>query len=194
MFAGRHISIRIYVGGLFVLLTLAIGFTMAALFYTRMKTAISSTSSELFDRTASLVATSLAAQRAQIKVGLELAALGDLARARTLAERLESKDVLADALAASSWAVAAYVGYPNGDFFELRHLARGEAGFGAHPPQTRFVIESVERRLGGSGRRLVRVLRRGDASVSARSRRSRRYRFDPRTRPWYSSAGASRRA
>jgi class 3 adenylate cyclase len=185
MFAGRHISIRVYVGGLFVLLTLAIGFTMAALFYTRMKTAIASTSSELFSRTASLVATSLAAQRAQIRVALSLASLDDLAHARTLAERLASKDVLVGALGASSWAVAAYVGYPNGDFFELRHLAKGESGFGVHPPQTRFVIESIEHGTGEPGRRLIFY----DAAMGRIGERAElAYRFDPRTRPWFHAA------
>jgi class 3 adenylate cyclase len=145
MFAGRHISIRVYVGGLFVLLTLAIGLTMAALFYTRMRAAIASTSSELFDRTASLVATSVSAQAAQITVALSFASLSDLARAQTLAERLAMKDVLTEALDASSWAIAAYVGYANGDFFELHRLDPGEPGFGAFPPRSRYVIQSIER-------------------------------------------------
>ena len=52
MFGGRHIPIRIYVGGIFIVLTLAIGISMAGLFYARMKSAIASTSADLFARTA----------------------------------------------------------------------------------------------------------------------------------------------
>jgi len=86
MLFGRHIPIRIYVGGLFVILTLAIGLSMAALFYARMKSAIATTSGELFARTATDVGTSLAAQRTQLALGLGFAARSGLRTSHTTAE------------------------------------------------------------------------------------------------------------
>jgi len=188
MFAGRHIPIRVYVAGLFVILTLAIGFSMAGLFYSRMRAAIASTSAVLFDRTASEVAENLSAQRAQIAVSLGFAAQSGLAEAHSTAARMHYVDTLRQELTASSWVVAAYVGYPNGDFIELRRRPIGRTAFGVLGPAVRYILFSVERGPGGApGRHIIFY---GAAMRVLSQRDDRGFRFDPRTRPWYGVASA----
>ncbi len=187
MFFGRHIPIRIYVGGLFVILTLAIGLSMAALFYARMKSAIATTSGELFARTATDVGTDLAAQRKQLGLALAFASRSGLRAAHTTGERMGYIDVLHQELEASSWVVAAYAGYPNGDFFELRRRPVGRTAFGDLAPNVAFIMFSVER--GGNGPRPGRHVIYYDASMHVLYERNHpAFRFDPRKRPWYAIA------
>lgn len=187
MFSGGRIPIRIYVGGLFIVLTLAIGLSMAALFYARMKSTVMVMSNDLFDRTATLVAADVAAQRSQIAVSLGFAARSELARATTLAARLRALDVLGETLEANPWVVAAYVGYPDGNFLLVRRRPEVRTSIGNVPPRTQFLVQSIDRSTGAPrGEYLFYDARLQQIAARAAPE----YRFDPRSRPWYAAAGS----
>ncbi|WP_148862126.1 HD domain-containing phosphohydrolase [Marinobacter fonticola] len=65
-----------------------------------------------------------------------------LAQAETLDERLEHLDVLADILRINHIVDAAYMGYPNGEFFLLRRMPEDDTFLGA-PGATQFVLQTI---------------------------------------------------
>lgn len=173
----RHVPLRIYLGVLFGIAMFAIGLTIAGLFYARMKGAIVANSSAVFDDTANLVAREVRYNRNEIAVSLQLAAETQLATATTFDERMRHLDVLGTILKSNSLAQAAYAGYPDGSFFMLRRLP--EAGGEKPPPQAAFIVRAAfpnaPGRIAFLDANMHRILEKTDP----------KYRFDPRTRPWF---------
>ncbi len=182
----RRIPIRAYACGLFIALTLAIGCSMAGLFYTRMRSAIIATSNQLFDRTASIVAGGIAAERSQIALSLEFAAGSELARARTFTGRRAAIGVLHDTIAGNPWLVSAYAGYPDGDFLLLRRVPAQHPGLGVVPAGTAFMLQTIDRSTNALHGRYAFF----DARMHSLGERDEPgYRYDPRSRPWFAARG-----
>ena len=168
-------------GVIFIVLTLAIGFSMAGLFYARTKDAVIEASSRLFDRTGAVMVEELQSERALISLALNFAGRSELAREVTPDARLRDVGVLEELLNAQSSLVAAYVGYPDGDFYLLRRAAELR-GVGPIPAGTRFILQSIER----SSTELRGTYRFFDERMSMLGRRDDPgYRYDPRSRPWF---------
>lgn len=112
-----------------------------------------------------------------------------LGEAENLEQRLDRLPVLADILASSEVVSAVYAGYPDGDFVLLRKvLSSGTLQFPDAPEGTRYLLQTITQgREGVPGEwrfynaDMVRLEQR---SVPG-------YRYDPRTRPWYSAARSS---
>lgn len=112
-----------------------------------------------------------------------------LGEAENLEQRLDRLPVLADILASSEIVSAVYAGYPDGDFVLLRKvLSSGTLQFPDAPEGTRYLLQTITHgREGVPGEwrfynaDMVRLEQR---SVPG-------YRYDPRTRPWYSAARSS---
>ncbi|TJZ74831.1 HD domain-containing phosphohydrolase [Chitiniphilus eburneus] len=117
---------------------------------------------------------------------VRLLARHDFARATTLEQRLQSLPYLTQALASQPAQSAIYAGNDQGDFFLLRRYdpATMDDRFKA-PPQTGFVVQSVER---GSGTVRGRYLFFDAALRRLGERDEAQYLFDPRQRPWYAAA------
>ncbi len=165
-----------------IAVTLAIGLATAWLFYARMKSAVIENSGQLFERTAAVVEEEVTAANGRIDLALGFATDSRLATAGTFDARLNAVPILRDALAASSWLVAAYVGYPNGDFLELLRVPARGSQFDPLPPATAFVLESIDR-VGAAYNGRYRF---ADAQMRIIARRDApSYRYDPRARPWY---------
>ncbi|MFV3337060.1 HD domain-containing phosphohydrolase [Pseudomonas sp. NY15349] len=108
--------------------------------------------------------------------------------AQTPAQRLERLPQLVETLDANRMLSAAYMGYPNGEFLLVRRLREPQLlqRFAA-PPGTAFLVQSVSREGGavqGEWRFYDRALNL--LQVQARPK----YRYDPRTRPWFIEASA----
>ncbi len=104
------------------------------------------------------------------------------------AQRLERLPQLVETLDANRMLSAAYMGYPNGEFLLVRRLREPQLlqRFAA-PPGTAFLVQSVSREGGavqGEWRFYDRALNL--LQVQARPK----YRYDPRTRPWFIEASA----
>ncbi|MCE5995240.1 phosphohydrolase [Pseudomonas sp. KCA11] len=108
--------------------------------------------------------------------------------AQNPAQRLERLPQLVETLDANRMLSAAYMGYPNGEFLLVRRLREPLLlqRFAA-PPGTAFLVQSVSREGGavqGEWRFYDRALNL--LQVQARPK----YRYDPRTRPWFIEASA----
>lgn len=178
----RRVPIQAYLAALFALVTLAIGLSTAMLFYSRMKSASLNTATTNFGRISALMAQRVLQMRLDIGYKLALATGSRLASARTFADRFAAKDGLIPILNANRLVVAAYVGYPDGEFLLLRRIQPADDPPPSVRTQGAFVVRGVERTPKGMRARfwfydermrlLVVVDRPG-------------FRFDPRARPWF---------
>src|SRR5208282_3541289 len=99
----------------------------------------------LYDRTALAISESLTKTRREIYFALGLATRSPLASAATFSQRMQAATDLAPVLNADPIVVAAYVGYPNGDFLLLRRLQDTDNA----PPLSAFVLQSIQRTANG---------------------------------------------
>ena len=114
----------------------------------------------------------------------DLLALQPLARARSLAARLEALPVMRLGVGGEAPVAAAYAGYDDGSFFLLRPLADDAATtlFDA-PAGSAFLVQSVE--VAASGARSATYVFFDAALRELERRVPASYEFDPRSRPWY---------
>ncbi len=170
----RGISIQVYVAILFIGLGLAVGISTAFLGYTQLKDLAIAASSRIFRDYAQSVAEAIAQSKANIATSLVFIANNRLVEARTLDQRMEHLSVLAEALNQTPQLSETYVGYPDGDFFELHRAPQG------------YIVESVERHTGAGVLGQLLVL---DPRLRVVSRRTvPGYRLDPRSRIWFKDA------
>lgn len=121
------------------------------------------------------------------QVTLHLLSTSSLASAKTLEQRLQRLQTLADVLAGNPLASAIYVGYDSGEFFLVRPLDTPVVRklFDA-PPMSNFLVQSIERTPSGQVRGEYLFY---TASLRLIQRRVQaEYRFDPRTRGWFQEA------
>ncbi|GLO13364.1 hypothetical protein PPUJ20028_19450 [Pseudomonas putida] len=109
--------------------------------------------------------------------------------AHTQAQRLERLPQLVETLDANRMLSAAYMGSPNGDFLLVRRLRDPQLlqRFAA-PPGTAFLVQSVSRGESGVVQGEWRYYDRALNLLQAQAKPE--YRYDPRTRPWFSEASA----
>lgn len=111
--------------------------------------------------------------------------------AESLDERLPYLPALAESLAGSELVSAIYLGYPDGDFLLIRDLegVKSEAEL-AGPTGSRYLMQSVERE--NDGNTVRGVWQFYDENLRLMTERSLPdYRFDPRSRTWFSRALAA---
>lgn len=111
--------------------------------------------------------------------------------AESLDERLPYLPALAESLAGSELVSAIYLGYPDGDFLLIRDLegVKSEAEL-AGPTGSRYLVQSVERE--NDGNTVRGVWQFYDENLRLMTERSLPdYRFDPRSRTWFSRALAA---
>ncbi|MGA2392979.1 MAG: adenylate/guanylate cyclase domain-containing protein [Candidatus Lustribacter sp.] len=182
MLSRWHIPIQPYLTALFAIITLVIGLSTAALFYDRMKTASLNDANLAFDQVSTRIAQQLLQVRLEVQYGLALATAGRLANTPSFNARLAAKDGLWLLLNANGLVTAAYVGYPNGDFLLFRKIRAGDRP----PPSLRgsavYLLRTVENRGTGEIARLS-FYDRNRKLIAVRV--DPKFRFDPRTRPWF---------
>lgn len=118
---------------------------------------------------------------------IRLLSYDPIAEADNLPERLDRLPVLVESLAANKMLSAVYVGYPNGEFLLVRRLRGAELKqrFAA-PEGSAFLVQSETLGDGGAMVGEWRFYDRELALLKTEVRPD--YRFDPRTRPWFSEA------
>ncbi|QSP93354.1 phosphodiesterase [Marinobacter salinisoli] len=109
-----------------------------------------------------------------------------LGRAVTLAERLERLPAISSILQASDVASAIYVGYPNGEFFQLRKVkSSGSVQFPDAPPGAAYFVQGSAAH-GSSEQSLRRFYDAQMRPLADRKLEGQIY--DPRTRDWFRNA------
>lgn len=107
--------------------------------------------------------------------------------AGNLAQRLERLPQLVESLDANKMLSAAYIGYPNGEFFLVRRLRdqQQRQSFAA-PPGTTFLVQSIS--AGGDGTLLGEWRFYDQALTLLTAQVMPDYHYDPRSRPWFVDA------
>lgn len=181
----RSHPLRYQIATAFTALVLAVGGLTAWVSYSRGSRILEASAIELATRSIREGGAELERVLAPARATVRLLALQPVATGSSLAARLQGLDFFIEALRLNATVVSYYVGYDDGDFFLVRRVAAGEGrAFGA-PPETRFVVQSIE---DGAGRFIY--LDEGGARLGAAPWPQARA-FDPRRRPWYSAARAA---
>lgn len=157
-------------------------------------------------REAILLASSDSAQRISMQIServhrivdpadatLRLLAFDPITTASGLAQRLHRLPVLVRLLEQNQLLSAVYVGYPDGQFLLVRPLRNAEVRLRVGAPHNAaYLLQSIAREQ-GRGAPLVGRFSFYDAQLKLLNTSIRpQYRFDPRTRPWYTEAVQTR--
>lgn len=183
----RSISLGILIASAITLAMLVLASVLVFQGYRGMSSGLVSAASESTRQLSTTLNDRLNAATEPTKSILRLLSHDPLTRARTLPERQVRLPLLAETLRSNNLVTAAYVGYPNGDFFLLRQAADGtlQSRFDA-PEGARFLLQTITRDGDADA---IGEWSFYTADLERLSRVSRPdYRFDPRTRGWFSQA------
>lgn len=172
----RAIPIQVHIATLFIGLGLMAGASTTALGYLQVKELSLAAAYRIFHDFALSATNAIGQSRLGIATSLHFIANDPIAGATTLDARLAHISTLQQALHTTPQTTAVYIGYPNGDLIELRHV----------PGISGYLVQSVERHPGAPRRSQFVYLDRslhviGRALVPS-------YTLDPRTRPWFREA------
>jgi HD-GYP domain-containing protein (c-di-GMP phosphodiesterase class II)/fumarate reductase subunit D len=182
--ARRRYPLHLHLSALFSALVLATGVAIAWLGYGQARELTLKATDEVFRHVGAETRSALAGALQPVASFADLLALQPLARARTLAARLEAMPFLRQAFAGHAPIAAAYAGFDDGSFFLARPL-RGDAdrAYFEAPAGTAFYAQNID--VGPGGARTVTNLF-FDGTLRELARRTPgTVDFDPRTRPWY---------
>jgi HD-GYP domain-containing protein (c-di-GMP phosphodiesterase class II) len=180
----RRYPLYVHLSVLFSALVLATGAAIAWLGYAESRDVALAAADETFDHVGRETQSSLREALQPVAHLAELLALQPIARAGSLADRLDALPVMRLGFAGDAPVAAAYVGYDDGAFFLLRPLRDepARALFQA-PAGSAYLVQSVEVAADGSRTAGYLFL---DAGLRELARRvPAPYEFDPRGRPWY---------
>ncbi|HET7098585.1 MAG TPA: HD domain-containing phosphohydrolase [Casimicrobiaceae bacterium] len=185
--------LHIHIVMLFLLLIIGVGGVIAWHNYVEDRKLVVSASQELIREIGGRTVASLAAIVQPVELVIDLLAREQIVRATSLAARIPSIPMLADALEASPALSALYVGYGNGDFFLLRPL-RDDAALRGQFKATSdaaYLVQSIERDRLDAMHGTYLFLDKERRIIERRA--APYYAYDPRTRVWYEEAVATKR-
>ena len=184
----RRFPLHLHLSTLFLPLVLATGLGIAFLSYQRSSAMVETATNELFRRVAQQTNAELQILLSPQGIAAGLLDAQRIAGAESLPDRLRALQTFRDALSQTPAITSFFIGYASGDFFLVRRAwdEQDRRVLGA-PPQTAYVVQSVERRADGSvfAQHLFfddQLMRLGAAERSDLAA------FDPRRRGWYTQA------
>jgi len=179
--------LHVTISFLFITLIVALGVVLSWQNYRKTSSIILTTAGQVFDQITRDLILDFNGTYHPVAGTLRLLALGPVTMAATLDERLKSLRTFTVALSNEPSVSGIEVGYGNGDFFIVRPLSTDEVRrhFGA-PGNAAFVVDHVD--TGAEGRRrLVRIFL-DSQSLEILRKPAEPTSYDPRTRPWYTTA------
>jgi HD-GYP domain-containing protein (c-di-GMP phosphodiesterase class II) len=178
-----HVTISV----LFILLVVALGIVLSWQNYRKTSSIILTTAGQVFEQITRDLILDFNGTYHPVAGVLRLLALGPVTTAATLEDRLKSLRTFTVALSNEPSVSGIEVGYGNGDFFIVRPLPSDAVRrhFGA-PGNAAFVADHVDTGVNG-GRRLVRLFLDAQSQEILR-KPAEPTDYDPRTRPWYTTA------
>ena len=175
---------RILLSVLFSTLVLAAGATIAWIGYAGSRDLALAAAAAAFDHVGRETQSSVNESLRPVGSLAELLALEPLARAGSLAARLEALPVMRLGISGEATIAAAYVGYDDGSFFLLRPLRDDKArAFFNSPQASAYLVQSVA--VAADGTRSTAYLFFDEALRELERRVPAPFEFDARTRPWY---------
>ena len=184
---GRLYPLHVHIAYLFSLLLFVSCSVIGWYNFHQSRRIVLTAASDVFSRTARQTGDDLRRLYGPLETLVSLVAYHPLTEAKALSARLESLPMLREILSRNPRLSAIYVGYGDGAFFLVRSLANPLVGAALKAPAgARYLVQSVERGASGASKptfifydeSLRELLRQAPAN----------YTFDPRSRPWYSSA------
>jgi HD-GYP domain-containing protein (c-di-GMP phosphodiesterase class II) len=180
----RRYPLYIHLSVLFSALVLVAGAAIAWLGYLGSRDVALAAAEDVFGHVGRETYSSLRESLQPVANHAELLALEPVARASSLAARLEALPIMRLAFGGEAPLAASYVGYDDGGFFLMRPLPDepARALFKA-PAGSAYLVQSVEVTPDGTRRAGYLFF---DAELRELERRAPApFEFDPRTRPWY---------
>ena len=179
--------LHLTISALFIALIIILGVVLSWQNYSKTSDIIRSSADKMYEQVATELLLDIKATYRPVGDTLGLLALTPIARAVSLAERLDAIDMLREVLRSGPAVTGIQVGYPDGDFFILRPLrdSASREQFAA-PADSMFVADHVESDAGGQ-RQLTRIFFSEDLQEIARNQPETTV-YDPRLRDWYSQS------
>ncbi|MBX3652327.1 MAG: HAMP domain-containing protein [Burkholderiales bacterium] len=185
----RHYPLHIQISTLFLVLLLVVGGLLAGISYTTSRDMLESSAEDLTLRISREIQGDFQRLIVPVEMAVGMLSYDRLTRAESLRERMEQLDMLRDVLDKAPALSSLYFGYGSGDFFFVRRLRNDadRALFNA-PPNTRYMVQSIER--GGGSVERGSYLYLGNALEVLRQEDKPDYpsAYDPRTRGWFNDA------
>jgi HD-GYP domain-containing protein (c-di-GMP phosphodiesterase class II) len=182
------VSLQTVLSILLFAVVLIVGSLLTVLNYQRGRDLANSASSVLFDHIEREMALQLDLLYTPISQMVDLTISNPVVRDATQQERMSSLPMLVEAMRHSAALSAIYIGYANGDFFQLRRLNASASSIldMPVPPGAAYLVQSFIRRP-GSPTEAAFIFLANDLQVLS-TRRQSGYGFDPRQRAWYLQA------
>jgi len=183
----KRIPFHIQLSWLFATLIIFFGVTLGVLQFEKMSQILLVEVSSQYELIGQKVVSSMQAVYERAKVQTQLLARQDLVHATSLQQRLYFVPYLATAIDSSDATIAAYVAWPDGEFFSLR--AWTDTGlmkqrFNA-PLNTYWLVESITQQKGQWSETVLFL----DQTYQELGRANRNdLAYDARNRPWYVNA------
>jgi HD-GYP domain-containing protein (c-di-GMP phosphodiesterase class II) len=184
--ARRRYPLAVHISTLFGVLLLVAGLAIGGLAYHRSVTMLTRVAADLFDRIAREMTEDVQGLMTPAEALVDVLAHTRIARARTLAERLDTVALMREGFAAAPQISAIYAGYATGDFFLARPVPDGadvRAKLGA-PARAAYLVQSIEQRAEGKAVGTF-IWLAADFVPLATENHPEYAAFDPRGRPWY---------
>jgi HD-GYP domain-containing protein (c-di-GMP phosphodiesterase class II)/HAMP domain-containing protein len=188
------LPLHVHISVIFFVLILLVGSLIAHQGYRLSRDVMTSSAAELVRRVGLEMRNEIASIITPAELATKLLSQSTLPRAVSFDARMAAVPLMAEALQGSPSLSSIYVGYPNGDFFFLRHIAdatdKAEQGTLGAPANTRFIVQAIEH-SGPVARGRYVYLDAALAVLRTDEQPDYAQRFDPRTRPWFKNALAS---
>jgi len=188
----RRYPLHIQISTLFLLLLLIVGGLLAAIGYKTSRDMLESSAEDLTLRISREIQGDFQRLVEPAELAIGMLSHDRLTRAESLRERMEQLDMLREVLDKAPALSSLYVGYGSGDFFFVRRLrSAADRELFQAPPNTRYMVQSIER--GGGSPERGSYLYLGNALEVLRQENRPDYpsAYDPRTRGWFVDAFSS---
>jgi HD-GYP domain-containing protein (c-di-GMP phosphodiesterase class II) len=183
----RRLRLHVGLSAVFVPVVLATGLGIAISSYQRTTTLLLEANSRLMRSISRGITMEMGKVLAIRDIQQNLKDLQGLSAKPSLAARLAYAPALRRALAQTQLVTSYYIGYANGDRFQMRHLwdEADRIHFKA-PPDAKYAIQSNEKSAGLQGSKVLLFDR--DLRLISTSADPQAADFDPRKRPWFRQA------
>ena len=190
----RQYPLHIHVSTLFLALIMVLGAMLLGIGYVTSRDLINGMADDLTERISRETAGELQQILRPVETVVSVLALDELARAATLAQRLERLALVGTLLDRHQALASVYLAYADGSFFMVRHVkTEAERLRLKAPPGTQYMVQSVERGPGATSGRFLHLDARLQVLGSV-NRPDYPGSYDPRQRVWYQQASQSGRA
>ena len=183
----RALPLSVYIAVLFSLLIVLTGGTIAWFNYTQNTRIVLAAGDRVFDELYSDVVADLELGSSRNSSTLAMLSFAPVNAARTLDQRLTSLPLFREAIDGNERIASLYVGYDDGDFFQVLRLGTPEhKAFYRAPEHASYLVWSIEREPRDTVDSRYLFFDRDLVSLGERSVEGPSY--DPRERPWYRTA------